>query len=83
MIVTSTYETISLFLLISVLIFSAISIIYLTRISRELKKLRGETKEAHEMNHGITAEKLETNHTILSEININLRKLLDRKERKK
>ncbi|MEA3343421.1 MAG: hypothetical protein U9Q92_04595 [archaeon] len=83
MIVTSTYETISLFLLISVLIFSAIAVIYLTRMSRELKKLREETKEAHEMNHSITAEKLETNHTILSEININLRKLLDRKERKK
>ena len=83
MIVTSTYETISLFLLISILIFAAIAIIYLTRISRELKKLREETKEAHEMNHGITVEKLETNHTILSEINMNQRKLLDRKERKK
>jgi len=78
MITTSTYETLTIFILISILLLTAIAIIYLTHISQELKKLKKETKETHEMNQGITAEKLETNHNILSEISINTRKLLDK-----
>ena len=83
MITTSTYETLSIFILISILLFTAIAIIYLTHISQELKKLKKETKETHKMFQGITAEKLETNHNILSEISINTRKLLDKKQAKK
>ncbi len=83
MITTSTYETLTIFILISILLLTAIAIIYLTHISQELKKLKKETKETHEMNQGITAEKLETNHNILSEISINTRKLLDKQQAKK
>ena len=83
MITPSTYETITIFLLISILLLTAIAIIYLTHHTQELKKLKKETKESREMNQGITAEKLETNHNILSEISINTRKLLEKKQAKK
>ena len=83
MITSSTYETLTIFILISILLLTAIAIIYLTHISQELKKLKKETKETHKMFQGITAEKLETNHNILSEISINTRKLLDKKQAKK
>ncbi len=83
MITSSTYETITIFLLISILLLTAIAIIYLTHLSQELKRLKKETKETREMNQGITVEKLETNHNILSEISINTRRLLEKKQAKK
>ena len=83
MITTSTYETITIFLLISILLLTAIAIIYLTHLSQELKKQKKETKETREMDQGITVEKLETNHNLLSEISINTRRLLEKKHEKK
>ncbi len=83
MMITSTYETISIFLLISILLLLAIAIVYLTHVLQDLKKLRKETRETHEMYQGITAEKLEINHNILSEISINARKLLEKRQAKK
>ena len=83
MITTSTYETITIFLLISILLLTAIAIIYLTHHTQELKRLKKETKETREMNQGITTKKLETNHNTLSEISINTRRLLERKQAKK
>ncbi|MFH1127289.1 MAG: hypothetical protein ABIG84_07660 [archaeon] len=77
--ITTDFEMIISFFLISILIFSAINIIYLTRISSSLKQQKQDTKEDHTTNRDILAEKIETNHNILSELNMKIEKINNKK----